>query len=139
MIENSGDVQITQVLDDLVANQISALVAVCRKRVEFWWFELNRFASCVYCLLKCVETGGFYSYKIIYNAGEPLDRLLPHIPQAVMQSLLEGLTLRDRHARQEISLPGLRVATGRLPGHLDRLLPKTFRDPPHSRTAQPTP
>jgi transposase len=57
-------------------------------------------------------------------------------PQAVLQSLLEGLALRDRHARQEISLHGLHVATGRLAAEMDRLLAKTFRDPANRRLAK---
>lgn len=58
------------------------------------------------------------------------------LPRAVMQALLAGLTLRDRHARQEISTHGLAVATGRLAAHLDRLLSKTFRDPANRRLAK---
>jgi len=54
-------------------------------------------------------------------------------PQAVMQSLLDGLVLRDRYGRQEISLHGLSVATGRLVANMDRLLAKTFRDPANRR------
>jgi transposase len=57
-------------------------------------------------------------------------------PQAVMQSLLEGLALRDRYAHQEISLHGLYVATGRLVANMDRLLAKTFRDPANRRLAK---
>jgi len=57
-------------------------------------------------------------------------------PHAVMQLLLEGLTLRDRHALQEISWHGLRVATGRLAANMDRLLAKTFRDPANRRLAK---
>jgi transposase len=57
-------------------------------------------------------------------------------PQAVMQSFLDGLALRDRYARQEISTHGLSVATGRLAAHLERLLSKTFRDPANRRLAK---
>lgn len=57
-------------------------------------------------------------------------------PQAVMQSLLDGLALRDRYARQEISLHGLSVATGRLVANMERLLAKTFRDPANRRLAK---
>lgn len=57
-------------------------------------------------------------------------------PQAVMQSLLDGLALRDRYARQEISLHGLSVATGRLVANMNRLLSKTFRDPANRRLAK---
>lgn len=58
------------------------------------------------------------------------------LPQAVMQSLLDGLALRDRYAREEISLHGLSVATGRLAAHMERLLAKTFRDPANRRLAK---
>jgi transposase len=57
-------------------------------------------------------------------------------PQAVRQSLLEGLALRDRHARQQISTHGFNVATGRLEASLDRLLAKTFRHPANRRLAK---
>ena len=57
-------------------------------------------------------------------------------PQAVMQLLLKGLALRDRYARQEISLQGLYVATGRLVANMERLLSKTFRDPANRRLAK---
>jgi len=57
-------------------------------------------------------------------------------PQAVMQFLRDGLALRDRHARQEISLHGLYVATGRLVANMERLLAKTFRDPANRRLAK---
>ncbi len=57
-------------------------------------------------------------------------------PQAVMHSLLEGLALRDRYVRQEISAHGLNVATGRLEAGMDRLLAKTFRDLANRRLAK---
>jgi transposase len=57
-------------------------------------------------------------------------------PQAVMELLLEGLDLRDRHQRQEISTHGLSVATGRLEAALDRHLSKTFRDSANRRLAK---
>jgi len=57
-------------------------------------------------------------------------------PQAVQQVLLEGLSLRDRYARHEISTHGLQVTTGRLVAHMDRLLSKTFRDPANRRLAK---
>ena len=50
--------------------------------------------------------------------------------------LLEGLSLRDRYARHEISTHGLHVTTGRLVAHMDRLLSKTFRDPANRRLAK---
>ena len=57
-------------------------------------------------------------------------------PQAVMRSLRDGLALRDRYGRQEISLRGLYVATGRLAANIERLLAKTFRDPANRRLAK---
>ncbi len=57
-------------------------------------------------------------------------------PQAVLESLLEGLDLRDRYQRQEISWHGLNVATGRLEANIDRLLGKTFRDSGNRRLAK---
>ena len=57
-------------------------------------------------------------------------------PQAVRQLLLEGLALRDRHARREISTHGLSVATGRLQAALDRLLAKPFRASANRRLAK---
>jgi transposase len=57
-------------------------------------------------------------------------------PQAVMASLLEGLKLRDRYQRQEISWHGLTVATGRLEANIERWLAKTFRDPSNRRLAK---
>ncbi len=54
-------------------------------------------------------------------------------PKAVLESLLEGLTLRDRYQRQEISGHGLNVATGRLEARIERWLGKTFRDPANRR------
>jgi transposase len=53
-----------------------------------------------------------------------------------MQSLLDGLALRDRYARQEISTHGLSVATGRLAAHMERLLSKSFCDPANRRLAK---
>ena len=57
-------------------------------------------------------------------------------PQAVMQALYEGLALRDRYTRQEISMHGLAVATGRLAAHMGRLLAKTFRNPANKRLSK---
>ena len=57
-------------------------------------------------------------------------------PQAVTQVLLQGLALRDRYVRQEISTHGLHVAAGRLVAHMDRLLAKTYQDPANRRLAK---
>src|SRR5438128_1344715 len=57
-------------------------------------------------------------------------------PQTVRQLLWEGLALRDRYMRQEISTHGLRVATGRLAAEMDRLVSKTYRDAANRRLAK---
>jgi transposase len=57
-------------------------------------------------------------------------------PQAILQSLLQGLHLRDRYQRQEISWHGLTIATGRLEANIERWLAKTFRDPANRRLAK---
>jgi len=57
-------------------------------------------------------------------------------PQAILESLLQGLHLRDRFQRQEIGWHGLNVATGRLEANIERLLAKTFRDPANRRLAK---
>jgi hypothetical protein len=57
-------------------------------------------------------------------------------PQAVRQCSLNGLALRDRYARQETSLHGLYVATGRLVANMDRLLAKILRPPANRRLAK---
>ena len=67
---------------------------------------------------------------------ETASAVAARFPQAVMQSLLDGLALRDRYARQEISLRGLYVATGRLVANMERLLAETFRDPANRRLAK---
>ncbi len=50
-------------------------------------------------------------------------------PEAILQALLQGLDLRDRYQRREISWHGLSVATGRLEANIERRLAKTLRDP----------
>ncbi len=57
-------------------------------------------------------------------------------PQAVMQLLLSALALRDRYLLQEISEHGLKVATGRLEGSMNRLLSKTFKAEANRRLAK---
>jgi transposase len=57
-------------------------------------------------------------------------------PQAVKQLLEQGLDLRDRSLRQEISLHGLWTATGRLEVKLDRLLARGYRHPANRRLAK---
>jgi len=56
-------------------------------------------------------------------------------PLAVMELLYRALALRDRYGIGEISLHGLRVATGRLEYAMDRLLARTFRLPANRRLA----
>jgi transposase len=57
-------------------------------------------------------------------------------PLQVKAALEEGLALRDRYHRDEISLHGLWTATGRLEVKLDRLLARTYRDPANRRLAK---
>ena len=57
-------------------------------------------------------------------------------PVHVKALLQDGLALRDRYQRHEISLHGLWTATGRLEGKLDRLLARTYRDPANRRLAK---
>jgi len=56
-------------LRPLGPNQISRLVAVCRKRVEFWWFELNplRHSSPCWTLLK---SEAFIATKSTFSLGQ---------------------------------------------------------------------
>ena len=56
-------------------------------------------------------------------------------PLAVKQLLEQGLALRDRYLRQEISLHGLWTATGRLEAKLDRLLARNHRERANRRLA----
>jgi transposase len=67
---------------------------------------------------------------------ETASRTAAQFPMAVMELLLDGLVLRDRYQRQEISWHGLNVATGRLEANLERWLVKTFRDPANRRLAK---
>jgi transposase len=54
-----------------------------------------------------------------------------------VKALLEtGLALRDRYAKQEISLHGLWTATGRLEVTLDRVLARTYHDAANRRFAK---
>jgi transposase len=57
-------------------------------------------------------------------------------PQAVMELLLRGLTLRDRYALKELSEHGLKVATGRLEAALDQLLSKRYQTQANRRLAR---
>ena len=58
-----------------------------------------------------------------------------HFPLAVKELLEQGLALRDRYLRQEISLHGLWTATGRLEAKLDRLLAQSYRERTNRRLA----
>lgn len=57
-------------------------------------------------------------------------------PLAVRRLLHQGLTLRDRYFQQEISVHGLKVATGRLAVSMDQLLSKTYRAGANRRLAK---
>jgi len=57
-------------------------------------------------------------------------------PLRVKALLEEGLALRDRYEKQEISLHGLWTASGRLEVKLDRLLARSFRDSANRRLAK---
>ena len=57
-------------------------------------------------------------------------------PLAVKAILEQALELRDRYAKQEISLHGLLTAAGRLESKLDRLLLRPHRDPANRRLAK---
>jgi hypothetical protein len=56
-------------------------------------------------------------------------------PLAVKAIFQKALDLRDRYAKQEISLHGLLTATGRLENKLDGLLFRPHRDPANRRLA----
>ena len=57
-------------------------------------------------------------------------------PRRVKALLEEGLAVRDRYKKQEISLHGLWTATGRLEVKLDRLLARSYQDPANRRLAK---
>ncbi len=57
-------------------------------------------------------------------------------PLAVKHLLQISLEVRDRHARGELSAPGLRIATGRLEAQLDRRLAPRYRTPANRRLAR---
>jgi transposase len=67
---------------------------------------------------------------------ETASRAAAQFPKAVLELLLDGLALRDRHQCQQISTHGLHVATGRLAASMERLLAKTFRDAANRRLAK---
>jgi hypothetical protein len=56
-------------------------------------------------------------------------------PLAIKDIFQQALALRDRYAKQEISVHGLWTATGRLEAKLDRLLLRPHRDPANRRLA----
>jgi transposase len=65
-----------------------------------------------------------------------VDSPAARFPLAVKQLLEQGLALRDRYLRQEISLHGLWTATGRLEAKLDRLLARSYRERANRRLAK---
>lgn len=56
-------------------------------------------------------------------------------PLAIKDIFQQALALRDRYAKQEISVHGLWTASGRLEAKLDRLLLRPHRDPANRRLA----
>ena len=56
-------------------------------------------------------------------------------PWAIKDIFQQALALRDRYAKQEISVHGLWTAAGRLEAKLDRLLLRPHRDPANRRLA----
>ena len=57
-------------------------------------------------------------------------------PSGVLELLRKGMDLRDRYTRQEISVHGLAVATGRIEAAMDLLLSKTYRTEANQRLAK---
>jgi transposase len=57
-------------------------------------------------------------------------------PRAVENLLLTSMELRDRHERGEVSVRGLRIATGKLEAKLDRMLETRRRNPANRRLAR---
>jgi transposase len=55
------------------------------------------------------------------------------LPLRVKALLEQGLELRDRYKKKEISLHGLWTATGRLEAQMDRWLSRNYRDPANRR------
>ena len=69
------------------------------------------------------------------DLGEFLSPSAARFPRAVKSLLQRALALRDRYGQAEVSLHGLRTATGRLEAALDRLLQKDYRCPANVRLA----
>src|SRR5438094_862942 len=57
-------------------------------------------------------------------------------PSGVLELLRKGMDLRDRYTRQEISVHGLAVATGRIEAAMHLLLSKTYRTEANQRLAK---
>ena len=76
---------------------------------------------------------------LIRRCEDPIGTVSPaaaRFPQTVWEVFQNGLTLRDRYQRRELSAHGLAVATGRLEASLDRLLENTYRTGANRRLAK---
>ena len=76
---------------------------------------------------------------LLTRADELVQTVTPgaaRFPSQVADLLRQGLDLRDRCARGEISEQGLAIATGRIEAALDRLLVKSWRTPQNRRLAK---
>jgi transposase len=88
----------------------------------YYRFEFVLHQSCLSHLLKrCRE---------MVQSASPAAAVFP---LGVQQLLETSLALRDRYAQGEISVHGLRTATGRLNAELDRMLEKDYRNPANRR------
>lgn len=70
------------------------------------------------------------------DMAEVASPTVARFPLQVKAWLEEGLALRDRYKKKEISLHGLWTATGRLEAKLDRLLARPYRDSANRRLAK---
>jgi transposase len=92
--------------------------------VPYYKFLLALHQSCLNHLLeRC---------KKMIESGAPAAAVFP---AAIRQLLQTSLELRDRYEQGHISEHGLRTATGRLEGKLDRLLEEAYPDPANQRLA----
>jgi transposase len=76
---------------------------------------------------------------LIRRCQEMAERATPAVAQFPLQIktlLQQALLLGDRYERQEVTLHGLAVATGRLEAAMDRLLDKDYRNPSNERLAK---
>lgn len=76
---------------------------------------------------------------LLTRADDLVETVTPgaaRFPSGVAGLLRQGLELRDRFARGEISEQGLAIATGRIEAALDRLLARTWRTAENRRLAK---